>query len=317
MNYSTDSVIADGNFYRDVSTGLSQSSKTLPCKYFYDHRGSKLFDKICQLDEYYPTRTELQIMRDHADSIARQIGERVMLVEYGSGVKTRLLLDTLEDPVAYVPVDISEKHLLLTAEDLRDLYPDIEILPVVADFTKPFVLPNGRRKASHVALYFPGSTIGNFSPNEAGQLLNIMADNLGPQGGLLIGVDLQKDVRIIEAAYNDAAGVTEEFNLNLLRRVNRELDGDFDLDHFEHKAKYNDDKHRVEISVVSLRDQQVSVGDRQFDFEEGEEIRMEYSHKYTVQGFADFASQFGFSLHQHWTDPREYFAVLHLVLDAS
>ncbi|MFC1758326.1 L-histidine N(alpha)-methyltransferase [Planctomycetota bacterium] len=306
-------------FLSDVLSGLSQSPKTLPCKYLYDERGSELFEQICELDEYYPTRTELQIVEQNVQSITYQIDKQVMLVEYGSGssVKTRLILDALTEPVAYVPVDISEEHLLKTAEQLRSAYPDIEILPLVADFTKPFALPKCAREYSHVALYFPGSTIGNFTPAAAGELLEIMSAVLGPQGGLLIGIDLQKDVSVIEAAYNDSAGVTAEFNLNLLTRINSELGGTFDVEQFEHKAVYNADLHRMEISIVSLCEQRVRIGDVEFAFRRNEEILTEYSHKYSVKGFADFAEAYGFSLHQQWTDERNYFAVLHLVLNET
>ncbi len=317
MNHHTQSSPPDVDFLPDVVHGLTLPQKSLPCKYLYDQRGSQLFDQICELDAYYPTRTELEIMESHVESIAFQLGEQVMLVEYGSGssIKTRTLLDALEDPVAYVPVDISEEHLLRTAESLRSAYPEIEILPVRADFTQPFLLPQSHREPSHVALYFPGSTIGNFTPRQAGKLLRFMSGMLGRQGGLLIGIDLQKEIPVIEAAYNDAEGVTAEFNLNLLTRINSELDGDFDLERFEHKAVYNPVEHRVEISIRSLFDQQVCIGNRTFSFKQGEEIVSEYSHKYTIDGFAQFASQFGFSMHKYWTDDRRYFAVLHLVLD--
>lgn len=317
MNSAADSSSQIDSFAEDVIHGLSQPNKELSCKYLYDERGSALFDQICETEEYYPTRTELQIMQDNAQSIAFQIGSGVMLVEYGSGssVKTRMLLDSLDQLAAYVPVDISEEHLLKTAESLRTAYPNIEVLPVVADFTRPFELPQSNQDTTHVALYFPGSTIGNFTPKGAGELLTFMSQMLGSQGGLLIGIDLQKEVSVIEAAYDDVQGVTSQFSLNLLTRINTELDGNFDLTAFKHQAVYNHVEHRIEISIVSLRDQQVTVGDRRFDFAAGEEILTEYSHKYTIDGFAKFASQFGFSLHQHWVDERDYFAVLHLVLD--
>ncbi|QDS96313.1 Histidine-specific methyltransferase EgtD [Roseimaritima multifibrata] len=305
-------------FRLDVLSGLSKKNKSLPCKYLYDERGSQLFDRICETDEYYPTRTELQIMEENADSIANQIGERVMLVEYGSGssIKTVKLLESLRDPAAYVPVDISEEHLLRTAENLRSAFPDIAVLPVVADFTQPFELPKTGCDFSHIALYFPGSTIGNFTPAAAGELLEFMSSMLGDHGGLLIGIDLQKSPAVIEAAYNDALGVTSEFSLNLLKRINSELDGNFDLDQFKHKAVYQSNEHRIKVSIVSGRAQTVMIAGQEFDFEEGEEILTEYSHKYTIDGFADFAAQYGFSLHKHWTDPRQYFGLLHLVLDA-
>jgi dimethylhistidine N-methyltransferase len=318
MNHpQTNLVVSSNAFLRDVVNGLSHRQKTLPCKYLYDERGSALFDQICATPEYYPTRTELQIMEDNAASIAYQIDKGVMLVEYGSGssVKTRALLDALDEPVAYVPVDISEEHLLKTAEKLRLAYPHLAVRPIVADFTKPFQLPISGLQHTHVALYFPGSTIGNFTPEAAGELLQFMSSMLGPRGGLLIGIDLQKDVSVIEAAYNDVGGVTAEFNLNLLTRINTELDGSFDQSKFEHKAIYNSNHHRMEISIVSLVEQSVQVSGRDYQFAKGEEILTEYSHKYTIDGFADFASQYGFSLHKHWTDEQGYFGVLHLVLD--
>lgn len=304
-------------FLSDTVRGLSYSRKSLPCKYFYDEYGSSLFDRICETQEYYPTRAELEIMRNHASSIAYQIDRHAMLVEYGSGssTKTRILLDALEEPAAYVPIDISEEHLLKTAHNLRSAYPHLAILPVVADFTKPFHLPAGEFGQTHVALYFPGSTIGNFTVTEASELLAMMASLLGPEGGLLIGIDLQKEVSVIESAYNDRGGVTAEFNLNLLRRINAELDGDFDLDRFEHRAVYNADHHRIEMSIVSQCNQSVSVSGRRFYLRKGEHIMTEYSHKYTVDGFARLASRFGFTLHQHWLDSSGYFAVLHLVIE--
>ncbi|MEM6329008.1 MAG: L-histidine N(alpha)-methyltransferase [Planctomycetota bacterium] len=305
-------------FFADVVEGLSGERKSLPCKYFYDEHGSQLFDQICELEEYYPTRTELQIMRRHAGHIAQQIGEGAMLVEYGSGssTKTRLLLDHLPAPAAYVPVDISREHLALTAEKLRRAYPGLEVLPVCADFTEPFDLPESSTPPTHNAVYFPGSTIGNFEPAAARRMLSQIVDLCGCGGGLLIGVDLRKDAATLEAAYDDRLGVTADFNLNLLARINRELDGGFDLDLFEHRARYDEQRGRVEMSLVSLADQTVAVRDQTFDFARGEAIHTEYSHKYTVEGFAGLAAGAGLNLHEHWTDDDGRFAVLHLVVDA-
>lgn len=304
-------------FLQDVVTGLGQDKKELQCKYFYDEQGSKLFDQICELPEYYPTRTERKIIVDNAKEMAAQIGQRVMLVEFGSGssIKTEVLLDALIDPVAYVPIDISEEHLLNTAKRLQSKYPKIEILPLVADFTKSFVLPNAKREPSHAAVFFPGSTIGNFLPSDAANMMQSIAKVLGPQGGLLIGIDLQKNPAIIEAAYNDSQGITDQFNLNVLHRVNRELGANFDVDQFRHKAIYNKEFGRVEIYVVSQRSQTVKIADREFQFGENEHILTEFSHKYTVDGFVELASKAGFSLHHHWTDDQQLFAVLHLVRD--
>ena len=311
------SVTATDTMYRDVVEGLALPQKRLHCKYFYDERGSRLFDQICELDEYYLTRTERSIIDQYVQEMSEQLGAQVQLVEFGSGssTKTRILLDHLCDPVAYVPVDISVEHLHKTAAGLRKAYPHIEILPVAADFTQEFELPQPTRPASHAAIFFPGSTIGNFTRTAAVETLRRMSRMLGPQGGLLIGIDLQKDPEIIEAAYNDADGITDEFNLNLLHRLNRELDADFEVDEFRHDAVYDEAKGRVEISVVSCQEQVVTIGDRQFRLDRGERILTEYSHKYTVSGFAKMAESAGFSLHRHWTDPDRLFAVLHLVRD--
>jgi dimethylhistidine N-methyltransferase len=306
---------ATQTFLNDVIQGLSRDHKQLQCKYFYDQRGSQLFDQICQLDEYYLTRIETAIMSKYVGEMAYQIGSRVMLVEFGSGssTKTRILLEELDDPVAYVPFDISEEHLLKTAAELRRAFPTIEILPIVGDFTKSFQLPKSSRPASHAAVYFPGSTIGNFTPDAVQGLLRRIANILGPQGGLLIGIDLKKDPAVIHAAYNDSKGVTDEFNLNVLHRVNRELGADFDVSLFRHKAIYNEPVGRVEIFVVSLADQTVNIDGHSFHFAAGEHVLTEYSHKYTVAGFAELAAVSGFALHKYWTDDRLYFAVLHLV----
>jgi dimethylhistidine N-methyltransferase len=303
-------------FLRDVIAGLRSRPKQLPCKYFYDRRGSELFDQICQLDEYYLTRAELALMDQFAPEMGAQIGGGAMLVEYGSGssVKTRYLLDGLPDPVAYVPVDISGDHLQHTAGELARDYPQIEILPVCADFTKDFALPRSLRTASHAAVYFPGSTIGNFMPGEAIALLRRITRMCGTGGGLLIGVDLKKDIPTIEAAYNDRLGVTAEFNLNLLRRINRELGADFDLDQFFHQARYNAELGRVEMYLISRQAQTVTVGGEAIEFEPGETICTEHSHKYTVDEFAAVAAAAGLTLRREWTTKRREFAVLHFAV---
>jgi dimethylhistidine N-methyltransferase len=303
-------------FLSDVLAGLQMTPKQLPCKYFYDQRGSELFDRICQLDEYYLTRSELAIMERFAAEMGAQIGPGAMLVEYGSGssVKTRYLLDDLPDAVAYVPVDISGEHLQRTARELARDYPRIEVLPVCADFTGHFALPASKRPATHSAVYFPGSTIGNFLPDHAADLLRQITRLCGKNGGLLIGIDLKKDPATIEAAYNDPAGVTAEFNLNLLARVNRELGANFDLDSFYHRARYNSQLGRVEIHLVSQAAQTVTIGDERIEFFADETICTEYSHKYTVDEFAAIAATAGLSLHMQWTDKNRYFAVLHFAV---
>lgn len=299
-------------FLRDVLAGLRAEPKTLPCKYFYDRRGSQLFERICALDEYYLTRTELGIMRHHAGAIAGALGREAVLIELGSGssTKTRILLDRLEAPAAYVPVDISRAHLLQTAEALRERYPALPVVPVSADFTRPFELPALPGPARRRVVYFPGSTIGNFSESAADALLRQIASLCGTGGGLLIGIDLKKDAAILEAAYDDARGVTAEFNRNILRRINRELGADFDPEAFEHRAVYDRVRGRVEISLVSRCEQSATLGDETFDFAAGEAIGTEYCHKYDRREFAQRARRAGLELTHTWTDEREYFAVL-------
>ena len=303
---------ATSTFLTDVLDGLRSEPRTLPCKYFYDEIGSGLFDQICDLDEYYLTRTELAIMRQFGAEMASEMGAGCMLVEFGSGssVKTRVLLDHLSRPAAYVPVDISREHLRKTAERLSQAYADLEVSPVCADFTERFDLPETSVEPAHRVIYFPGSTIGNFQPDAASEMLTQFAQLTGAGGKILIGVDLRKDVSTIEAAYNDSTGVTAKFNLNLLQRINRELDGDFDLENFEHAADYNESLGRVEIRVRSQRSQTVTVGDETFQFAPGDEVRTEYSHKYTIDGFAELASTSGFQLVRHWTDEKKMFGVL-------
>ena len=307
-----------GSFLSEVTRGLQQSPKWLPSKFFYDERGSQLFDRICELDEYYPTRCELAIMRRYGAAMARQMQSGVMLVEYGSGssVKTRMLLDHLESPAAYVPVDISCDHLQSVADALAQRYPDIEVLPVCADFSEPFDLPAPEVQPSRRVVYFPGSTIGNFEPTAARDLLARIATQCGSAGGLLIGVDLKKERAVLESAYNDAAGVTAAFNLNLLTRINRELGADFRPDDFSHLAEYNDQAGRIEMHLISRRDQEVSLAGESFAFAEGERICTEYSYKYAIDEFAALALEAGFTLRDSWTDEDDLFAVLRLITAA-
>ena len=301
----------------EIIDGLSQPAKIISPKYFYDDAGSKLFDAICELPEYYPTRTELKIMRTNIDEIATIVGGHASLIEFGSGSsrKTRALLDHLHDLAVYVPVDISREHLLETAERIRADYPDIEVLPVVADFTQQFQLPSPAVMPLKNIVYFPGSTIGNFPPDAAHELLKVMHQEAGQDGALLIGVDLQKDKALLERAYNDAQGVTAEFNLNVLRRINREYGGTFDVDGFRHRAIYNEDDGRIEMYLDSLKDQSADVGGRTFQFAKGESINTEHSHKYTLDGFAAMAQAAGFRVQRVWTDSERLFSVQYCVRD--
>jgi dimethylhistidine N-methyltransferase len=297
-------------FLKDVIEGLSQPRKELYSKYFYDERGSQLFDEITALPEYYPTRTETGIMEQRIEQMVAEIGSHALLVEYGSGTstKTLILLRHLIDPAGYVPVDISREHLLKTSRNLEERFPRIPILPVVADYTDHVEIPIPPGEVARRVVFFPGSTIGNFDAGPARVFLDHIADVVGLGGGLLIGVDLKKDRDTLEAAYNDVAGVTAEFNLNLLLRINHELGGDFDLDRFEHLAFYNDEVGRIEMHLRSKVDQTVNVSGHRFAFVAGETIHTESSHKYTVKQFAELAGRRFRQVHV-WSDARSYFSV--------
>ena len=272
-----------------------------------------MFQKICELPEYYVTRTELQILKTHGRDIAKQLGRGIELIGLGTGAgtKTRLLLDELEEPVAYVPVDISGEQLQQSSALFRKLFPDLEVLPVCADYLRPVALPTPKRKPTRKVVYFPGSTIGNFEPDIALDFLRRIRRVCGDDGGLLIGVDLQKAHDVLERAYNDAQGVTAQFNLNLLTRLNRELGADFDLDHWRHRAIYNAEAGRIEMHLLSERAQTVHLGDREFHFERGETIVTEFSYKHTPEGFAAIAARADFDLARLWTDDARLFGVFY------
>jgi dimethylhistidine N-methyltransferase len=299
----------------DVIAGLSSDPRTLPCKYFYDERGAALFQKICELPEYYITRTEIDILDGHHAEIASQLGPNVGLIGLGTGAgtKTRILIKALEKPAVYIPVDISEKQLRKSSALFSKIFPDLEILPVCADYLQPVVLPSPRHKPARNVVYFPGSTIGNFEPNEALEFLRRIANVSGRGGGLLIGVDLQKDRNVIESAYNDSAGVTAQFNLNLLVHVTRETGANFDLSRWQHRATYNSEAGRIEMYLISATDQTVRIQDRAFHFRAGERILTEHSYKHTPEGFNALARQAGFDFVQLWTDDARLFGVFYFV----
>jgi len=297
-------------FGRAMQTGLARTPRHISPKFFYDVAGSQLFDRICELPEYYPTRTELGILGACAGEIAAQIGPNAEIVEFGAGslTKVRLLLDALDSPKRYLPIDISGEHLEAAAARLKADYPALAVQPIAADYTMPLVLPAPMAGAGRRVGFFPGSTIGNFEPDEALAFLQLAARMLRG-GGLLIGVDLVKDPDRLHAAYNDAQGVTAAFNLNLLRRANAELSADFDLDGFSHAAFYNAPMRRIEMHLVSRRAQSVQMRGEQFSFEEGETIHTEYSHKFTVEGLQSLAVRAGFRVGAVWTDPERLFSV--------
>lgn len=297
------------DFFQEVIDGLTRRPRRIPPKFFYDEVGSRLFDRICATPEYYPTRTEIGILRDNAAAIAERVGRDCLLIEPGSGssAKVRELLDPLA-PRLYMPVDISKQYLRESAARLAREYPWLDIRAACADFTACRKLPglpdDGRRVA-----FFPGSSVGNFEPADAALFLAFMAETVGAGGGLLIGVDLKKSSAVLDAAYNDAEGVTAAFNLNLLARINRELNADFDLEGFAHHAFYDADRGRIEMHLISHREQRVRIGDRSFDFRRGESIHTENSYKYTVEEFSALAEMAGFRLDEVWTDADALFSV--------
>jgi L-histidine Nalpha-methyltransferase len=304
----------DWSLISEVLRGLRGSPKRLSPTFLYDELGSQLFEQICSVPEYYVTRTETAILAANAAQIASTIGEDTLLVELGSGAstKTRLLLDQLPGLAAYVPVDISRSHLLEAARRVAESYPNIEVQPVCADFTQPFSLPNIRREHTRVVVFFPGSTLGNFDAPAAIDLLWAMRDTAGPDGALLIGYDLVKDPGVLERAYNDDAGITAAFNLNVLTRLNRELEADFDLDSFEHEAVWVPQESRVEMHLVSSCDQEVTIAGESIAFGAGERLVTEHCHKYTPEAFARLAGAAGWHVRESWSDARQYFNVQYL-----
>jgi dimethylhistidine N-methyltransferase len=307
----------NADFLAEVLSGLSSSPRTLPCKFFYDERGADLFQKICELPEYYITRTETELLRRSGKEMAESIGANAALIGFGTGagVKTRMLLEHLENPIAYVPIDISKQRLLDSAIELSHAMPALEILPVCGDYLQELQLPKPLRKPDHVAVFFPGSTIGNLEPPVAEDFLRRVCHLCGRSGGLIIGVDLQKSRQILEAAYNDSAGVTAQFNLNLLVRANRELGADFDLAGWRHRAIYNEREGRIEMHLISEGEQTVHVGGREFAFARGEKIITEFSYKHTLEGFTRLAASAGFrEASRVWTDPEQLFAVFHFAV---
>lgn len=299
--------------FRDgVLHGLGKMPKTLPCKFFYDAEGSRLFDQICNLPEYYPTRTETALLCEHASDIAALAGPAVNLIEFGSGagVKVRQLLAALAGPAVYMPIDISREHLLAAADSLAQDFPSLPISPVCADYTEPFALPHfpGTRPRRNVG-FFPGSTIGNFTPDEAAAFLRRIARLLGRGALMIVGVDLPKAPVILQAAYNDAAGVTGAFNLNLLHRINRELDGDFNPAAFRHEARWNSMESRVEMHLVSRIQQTAHVSSHGFAFEAGESIHTENSYKYALDAFARLTRAAGYARIASWTGPDALFGL--------
>ncbi|MEO9886268.1 MAG: L-histidine N(alpha)-methyltransferase [Balneola sp.] len=300
------------SMFEEVIKGLSQEQKSLPSKFFYDERGSELFDEITELEEYYPTRTERMILEDNVEEIEEFLGKKVLLIEPGSGSssKTKILLRNMENICCYIPMDISGDYLYKVAEDLREEFPDVSIIPLSADYTKPFELPESSPDARKVVFY-PGSTIGNFKLEKVAQFLKVIHDIVEEDGAFLIGADLQKDIQVLEDAYNDPKGITADFNKNLLVHLNREIGTSFNTDFFEHRAIWNEEKGRIEMHLFVLEDHSVMVGDELIEFMKGESIHTENSHKYTLDSFAEMVSDW-FEVKKVWTDENDYFSLQYL-----
>lgn len=304
---------ADG-FKDAMVAGLTRRPRAIPCQYLYDVEGSALFERITELEEYYPTRTEIGLLAEKGGDIARVVGPGSRVVEFGAGSmrKTRLLLAALDAPAAYVPIDVAREPLLLAARRISSAYPAMAVTPMVADFHRPLVLPPDAEGAGPVLGFFPGSTIGNMMPGDARDFLRRVARLVGPGGRLLVGVDLAKDPRVLEAAYDDSQGVTTAFIRNLLSRANRELEADFDIHGFDHRAWWNAREGRIEIHLVASRRQAVSVAGRMFVFRRGDAIHVEDCYKYTVEQFRWLARLGGFVAEEVWLDAANLFS-LHML----
>jgi len=296
---------------REVLHGLQLPAKELPCKLFYDVRGSELFEQICELDEYYLTRTEIALLERHGTEIAALIGAQVLLIELGSGDsrKTRILLDGLSEPAAYVPIDLAREQLLRSATAVAGSHPQLEVHPLIADYTRDFSLPEIPRAFTRRVGFFPGSTIGNFLPDQVVSFLARLRDLLGRAGALLIGVDLKKNPRVLHRAYNDRAGVTALFNLNILAHLNRRFGTDFQLELFAHQARYNRLLGRIEMHLISCQDQQVHFDGLAIPLRAGERILTEVSYKYSLGQFRRIAHRAGMEVTQVWTDPQSWFSL--------
>jgi len=307
-----------GDLRQEAADGLRRSQKALPCKYFYDALGARLFEAITELPEYYPTRTELGIMSSSVHEMAEAIGSHATLVEFGSGVglKTQKLLDALIDPSGCVLIDISRAALEASAHQLADRYEEMEVIGVCADYTQALRLPRPHRPSARTVAFFPGSTIGNFTHDEAVSFLGRVRELVGQGGGLLVGIDRKKDPDIIEDAYNDSLGVTAAFNLNILRRLN-EIGADFDLSNFRHHAPYVESEGRIEMRLVSEVDQSVRVGKTQVALSAGEYIVTEHSHKYDLDQFEEMARSAGFRLTKQWSDQQDWFSICFLEVDET
>lgn len=297
----------------EIITGLENREKYIPSKFFYDEKGSQLFDQICELDEYYVTRTELSIIEENIEDITDLIDLDTLFIEFGSGssLKTRTILDNIDETAGYIPIDISEEHLHNSVSQLKADYPDLNIIPIAADFTNPIDFPDVFDNVKKRVLFFPGSSIGNFTPAESKKFMEIAAYNCGNNGGLLIGIDMFKEKEVLEPAYNDSKGITAEFNLNILSRINNDFGANFKLDNFYHHAVFNKEKSRIEMYLVSTSRQDVTLNGSTINLKKDEPILTEYSHKFTLQNFRSIIEDY-FDIEKIWTDEKKYFSLIYL-----
>lgn len=313
MQNNTDEIAVSDSLegiLNEIIQSLSKSQKELSCKFFYDEHGSKLFEQISELEEYYLTRTEISILNNNIKQISDAVGIKVLILELGSGSsrKIRILLDNFKSVAAYIPVDISKKFLLHSAGRLSKEYSDLKIIPVIADYTRPFTIPEFKMPYSKIVAYYPGSTIGNFTREQAQYFLNNIAELCGKKSGLLIGIDLKKEPKILEKAYNDRKGITAEFNLNILKNMNSSFGTNFEIDKWKHIAFYNEEHGRVEMHLQSLEEQSVRVNGTSILFKKDETIHTENSYKYSLDEFEEMIGDF-YSLKKVWSDPGNKFAV--------
>jgi len=301
-------------FLEDVLEGLSQSQKSLPCKYFYDEKGSQLFEDICELDEYYVTRTEIALLEDIKKELSEMIGSHATIIEpgAGAGIKIQTLLNALDSPDLYVPMDISEDFLFYSAGVIQDKFPHIDVLPIQGDFTQPTKWLDKNSHKNKV-VFFPGSTIGNFDSESATDFLINLRNLVGENGSIIVGVDLIKDKQILENAYNDSSGKTEAFNKNLLIRINQQLNANFDLSQFRHEAIFNHEKERIEMHLISQRVQSVKINSKRINFSKYETIHTENSHKYSVESFLALARNAQLKCTKTWTDKQKLFSIHYLI----
>ena len=300
-------------FLQEVTQGLQHKQKTLPCKYFYDEKGSALFEEICQLDEYYITRTELKLLDQIKQELAHKIGQDALIIEpgAGAGLKIQTLLGALKNPKCYVPMDISKDFLFYSASIIQDKFPRIEVLPIQGDFTQPINWLNQQMQPNRV-VFFPGSTLGNFEQALAIQFLNNMRQLVGKKGAIILGIDQLKPEQTLLQAYDDKQGVTARFNKNLLKRINQELHGNFKLEQFNHQARFNKQLSRIEMHLVSQKNQQVTIADKHFNFAKNESIHTENSHKYSDQMLQEIVTKAQLKIVKSWQDPQNLIAIYYL-----